>query len=184
VLGALWGKDYLMQVNGFSAESASAINSMLFVGTIVGSFAVGIIADSFNQRKSVMIIGALLSFVVMLLIRFWSHADVNTMWILFLILGFTTSTQVLPYPIITKSNPLAVTGAALGMASVLIMAGGAVFQPIMGALLDLHHGAASIPTVYHVADYQFAFTIFPLMVLFGLICAFLIRDIRITQETM
>ena len=56
--------------------------------------------------------------------------------------------------------------------------GGAVFQPLMGFLLDLHWDGTKIAgvPVYSTADYQFAFWIFPIMFVIGLVCALLVKE--------
>lgn len=180
VLGALWGSQYLMKVDGVTAIQASFINSMLFIGTIVGSPLFGMWSDSTKQRKIPMIAGAILSIVIILMIRYWVMPGFATLIILFFLLGFFTSTQVISYPLITESNPLSLTGSALGMASVIIMAGGAIFQPVMGILLDMHWAgttSAGVP-VYSVADFQFAFMIFPIMFLLSFLCSLFIRETK------
>lgn len=184
VMGALWGIQYLTQANHFTRTQAATINSMLFIGTIIGSPMLGAISDRLKQRKLPMIVGAILSVVVIFLIRYWVTPSFSTMFILFLLLGFFTSTQVISYPLITESNALSLNGSALGMASVIIMAGGAIFQPVMGWLLDLHwHGALKnkVP-VYSPHDYHFAFMIFPIMFIVALLFSFFIRETHAIEE--
>jgi MFS family permease len=178
VLGALWGIDYLVQVNGFTRTQASLIDSMIFLGMIIGCPLLGWISDRIRQRKKPMIYGAIFSIIIIFTIRFWPNASFITMLILFFLLGIFISSQVISYPLITASNPLSLTASALGLASVIIMGGGAIFQPLMGILLDLHWNGvkvAGVP-VYSTADYQFAFWIFPIMFVIGLICALLVKE--------
>ncbi|MBY0545393.1 MAG: MFS transporter, partial [Gammaproteobacteria bacterium] len=56
VLGGLWGSLYLQQSHHFSAESATTISSMLFIGTIIGSPFFGALSDNMRRRRSPMII--------------------------------------------------------------------------------------------------------------------------------
>lgn len=178
VLGALWGIDYLTQVNGFSRTQASVIDSMIFLGMIIGSPLLGWISDRLKQRKKPMIYTAIISIVIIFAIRFLPQASFSTALTLFFLLGFFISGQVISYPLITASNPLSLTASALGFASVLIIAGGAIFQPFMGFLLDLHWNGAKIAGVhsYSTADYQFAFWIFPIMFIIGLMCALIVKE--------
>ena len=184
VLGALWGTQYLTQANGFSRTQASLINAMLFIGTIIGAPIAGWISDAVRKRKIPMIIGAFISLLLALCIRYLHAPSFATMLILFLALGIFTSAQIISYPIITESNPLALTGSALGFASVLIMGGGAVFQPLMGWLLDLHWDGSKINDVplYSITDYHFAFMLFPLMFVISLLFSFLIRETNAIEE--
>lgn len=184
VMGALWGIQYLTQANHFSRTQASVINSMLFIGTIIGSPLLGWLSDSMKKRKPIMIVCALISMVIILMIRYWQLPTFSTMFILFLLLGFFTSSQVISYPVITESNPLALTGSALGMASVIIMAGGAVFQPLMGFLLDWHWTGLKVAGVplYSINDYHFAFMIFPITFVISILFSFIIRETNATEE--
>lgn len=184
VLGALWGIQYLTQIMHFSRTQASLIASMLFIGTIIGSPIFGFISDKIKRRKPLMIAGAIASIFVVLLIRYAGMPSFGIMLSLFLLLGIFTSTQVISYPVITESNSLALTGAALGMSSILIQAGGAVFQPLVGLLLDAHWNGLKVNNipVYSANDYHFAFMIFPIAFIIGLIFAFLIRETNATEE--
>lgn len=184
VLGALWGIQYLSQANGFTRIQASAITSMLFIGTIIGSPILGEVSDYLRQRKMPMIVGAIFSLIVILLIRYIPTPSFTMMMILFFVLGFVTSSQVISYPLITESNPLSLTGSALGMASVIIMAGGAIFQPVMGWLLDLHWDGTKVHGVpsYSIADYHFAFMIFPITFVISFVFSFIVRETHATEE--
>lgn len=184
VLGALWGTEYLINTGGFSKTQASFINSMLFIGTIIGSPIYGWLSDKLRQRKLPMIMGAILSIVTVFVIYHDSSIGFVGMVILFLLLGIFTSAQVISYPLITESNPLSLTGSALGMASVLIMSGGAIFQPVMGLLLDWHWNGIIVRDVpvYNAGDYHFAFMIFPIMFVLSLLFAFFIRETHAVEE--
>ena len=113
VLGALWGINYLTQVNGFTRTQASMIDSMLFLGMIIGCPLLGWCSDRLRRRKQPMIITAIIAIVIILLIHHWPQASFSTMMILFLLLGFFISGQVIGYPLITASNPLSLTATAL-----------------------------------------------------------------------
>lgn len=184
VMGALWGVQYLTQANHFTRTQAATINSMLFIGTIIGSPILGALSDWLKLRKMPMIIGAILSVFIIFLIRYWVEPSFATMFILFLLLGLFTSAQVISYPLITESNALALNGSALGMASVIIMAGGAIFQPVMGWLLDMHWNGLHQHGVpfYTPQDYHFAFMIFPLMFIIALFFSLFIRETHAIEE--
>jgi hypothetical protein len=98
---------------------------------------------------------------------------------IFFLLGFTTSAQIITYPLIAESNPGAIVGSAEGLASVLIMAGGFT-QPFFAWLMELHwnHQIVNDLPVYSSSDYRLALCIMPIAFFLGLIMSCLIRETR------
>ncbi|MCK1862763.1 MFS transporter, partial [Legionella pneumophila] len=80
-------------------------------------------------------------------------------------LGLFTSTQVISYPLVAESNQPENTGAATGIASVIIMGGGGVAQVLFGWLMT-HHAGTNV-TAYTVSDFQFAMWMFPVAAIAG-----------------
>ena len=72
LLGATFGSMYLVQVYHFDRAHASLIISMIFVGMIVGSPAVGWISDRIKKRKLPMVIGAVLALSIVIMIMYIS----------------------------------------------------------------------------------------------------------------
>lgn len=177
LLGSTWGGWYLVQTHHMSADDASLITSVLFVGMIIGSPVVGWISDFIGKRKLPMIVGSLASLAVILLIMYTPHLSFDDLMGLFFALGFVISFQILGYPLIAESNPGSLTGAAEGLASTIIMAGG-FFIPVFPMLLNLewnHKMAHGIP-LYSTADYHIAFLIMPIAFLLSLLAAMLVRE--------
>lgn len=178
LLGALWGIMYLTQVHNIPRTQASLIATMVFVGTIIGSPVVGWISDKLGKRRLPMIIGAIVSLAIILTIMFVPNLGFSSLLILFLALGLFTSAQIVTYPLIAESNSKNLTGTATGLASILIMGGGAVFQPLFGWLMDLkwNHQLVDGVAVYSHADYLNAMMIFPIAFVIGLIAALFLRE--------
>lgn len=178
LLGELWGIMYLTQVHHIPRDKASYITSMVFIGTIIGSPIVGWISDRIGRRRMPMIIGAILSLITMAAIVHLPNLGFASLLSLFLILGIFTSTQIIGYPTITESSPKNLTGTSTALASVLIMGGGAVFQPLFGWLMDLHGDRKMIDgvAVYSANDYLQGMMIMPIAFVIGLIAIMLIRE--------
>ncbi len=157
VLGAVWGCLFLTQVHGMAWHTAAFTVSLISMGTIVGSPLVGL----FQQRRQVMAIGALLAFVIMVLIMWLPKAPFA---LLFFLLGLVTSTQILGYPLITDHSPQALTGTSMGVAAVVIMGLPMLVQPLSGFLLDLNwaHTMQDGAPLYTHANFITAFSLFPL----------------------
>ena len=100
---------------------------------------------------------------------------------LFFILGISCSTQILTYPLIAEHNPSTLTGTAEGLAAVLIMSGGAFFQPLFGYLVEWNWNGLTLDGIpqYSLLDYHTALYLFPITLL---ICLTLLRFIRETSQ--
>lgn len=178
LLGALWGSLYLTQVHHLEKTQASLVATMIFLGTIIGSPLVGWFSDFISRRRLLMIIGAVFSLLVLLAIMFIPILHFSTLVILFLLLGFFTSTQIISYPLIAESNPRHLTGTSTSLAAILIMGGGAVFQPLFGWLIDLHWDQTFLQGVpfYSASNFHYGMAIMPIAFIVSLIAACCLRE--------
>lgn len=175
VLCALWGANYLQIAHNLSSLAASNVVSLLFMGSIIGCPLAGWLSDKQGHRKPLMIAGAVVTLGLLIPLLVFDNLPTLLLSLLFFSLGLFTSTQVISYPLIAESNPLHNTGAATGIASVIIMGGGGLSQVLFGMLMQHHAKGLSIQ--YSAADFQFAMWMFPVAVLMALFA------IAFTRET-
>lgn len=177
LLGAIWGIFYLTQVRHLTDHDASLATFSLFVGVIIGSPTAGWFSDTLRRRKLPMVLGAIASLVVVLLLMWLpTLTTLMAIWLFFLI-GFTTSTQIISYPLIAESNPLNVTATAEGLASTLIMAGGFtqdLFALLMQANWD-HHYVNGVP-FYSATNYLVGMSIMPIAFVLSLVLTLFLRE--------
>jgi len=178
VLGGLWGSLYLQQTHHFSPQNAATVSSMLFLGTIAGSPAFGAMSDGMRRRRFPMILGATLSLIFTLMMIYLPNLSLLNALIVFFMVGFFTSSQVLSYPLITENNNRVVTGTSIGVASVIIMGGAGLAQQVFGHIIDYFWDKVTVNGVpqYTPAAYHAAMMIFPVTLIIGLMCALLIRE--------
>ncbi len=177
LLGAMWGSLYLVEIHHLTNTTASGIISMLFIGTIIGSPLVGFLSDYMGRRKLPMVVCAILSLAVIFPIIYLPHITPTIGMLLFFLLGFFTSSQIISYPLIAESNPLKITGTASGIASTLIMGGG-ILQPVFGWLMGLnwdHKLVADVP-IYSSADFRLALWIMPIAFLISILVTAALRE--------
>ncbi len=173
VLCALWGDSYLEVVHQLPKMAASNVVSLIFMGSIIGCPLVGWLSDSLGHRKPLMIAGAVATLVTVVPLFMGMALSETALSLLFFALGVFTSTQVIAYPLIAESNTPGNTGAATGIASLLIMGGAGVGQVLFGMLMQ-HH--ADMITQYTVADFQFAMWMFPIATVVALLAILLTRE--------
>jgi MFS family permease len=123
-------------------------------------------------------LGAISSLVVILLLMYLPNLSLFTLIILFFLIGFLTSSQVLSYPTIAELNPIALTGTAVSVASATIMLSGVIFQPFFGKMLEWNwdHTMVNNTAVYSVHDFNTAMWIMPIGFIIGFIISLMIRE--------
>lgn len=178
LIAQTWGSLYLIQIHHLSATQASYLTSMVFLGTIIGSPFIGWFSDMIQNRKLPMYGGAILSLIVILLIAANPHMSFDFLVILFFALGLFTSTQILSYPAITALNQPALVGGALGLSSIFIMGGGAVFEPLFGWLMGWHwdHTMINHTPIYSAHNYLLALSIMPIAFIIGIVMTILAKE--------
>jgi MFS family permease len=170
VFGAVMGQLYLMQKLGVTQAEASVVNSMLFLGSILGGPMIGWLSDRLRMRVLPMKAGVLISFFITLIILYTTVSLIG-MGILFFLLGFFTAAQVISYAQVAESNAPSMTAMAVSTVSISTQGGYVLYQNLFSAFLS-HHGGMHLVDglpVYSLADYQSAAIILPL----GLIIALL-----------
>lgn len=167
VFGALWGASYLQTVHHLSAISSSNVVSCLFIGSMIGCPLVGWVSDSMGRRKAPMFIGGTLTLLAFMPLFIVTSLSSFSLSLIFFAIGFVSSAQVISYPCIAESNRATSTGAATGIASVIIMGVGGVGQVVFGQLMQVHAGLAS--QNYNAFDFQFALWMFPVATVVALL---------------
>jgi MFS family permease len=178
VLGGAWGKMYLTTVKHVTDIQAANITMVLFLGMAVGCPVIGWISDQLALRRLPMIIFAIFSLPVMLGIIYLPNLSYLWLIVLFFLSGVFAAAQTIGYPTIAESNAKAITSTAMGLASVLIMGGPAVFDPLFGWLMDKQWDGTIINGghVYAAHAYGYAMLTLPLMLFVGLVASLFIRE--------
>ena len=171
VFGAMMGSLYLMQRLGVDKADAAMVNSMLFLGAIIGGPLIGWCSDKLRLRVLPMKIGAFVSLLIILVILY-VPVSLGGMGVLFFLLGFFKASQVISYALVVESNSPMMTAMAVSIVSILTQGGYIAYQNLFSVILLGHGGMImtdGVP-VYSFSAYQSAAIILPL----GLTIAFLI----------
>lgn len=173
IFGAAFGIYYLTHALHMTTYQASHCNTMLFIGSIIGSPFFGWLAYKISSRKSLMYIGAIITLLLVLTLISFYHPAIIFVDIIFFLLGFCISAQVIVYPAIIENNGTNHSAIAISLCSTVIMAGGAIFIPLFGLLLDLHvliNKSEAILT-YTISDFKFALWLLPAVIITSIILA-------------
>lgn len=174
----LWGVPYLVATQGLSQAEAATITSAVFVGWGLGSTSFGWLSDHVGRRRPPMLIGLVISVAALsTLVLAPGLASVSIASLCFLA-GFGGSAQIVGFAATREHNPARLSGTAIGLVNGLMTAGGALYQPLVGWLLDLSWNGqlAGGARVYDAEAYRKAFLALIAGSVMATICAALVQE--------
>jgi MFS family permease len=177
-IAGLWGVPYLRDVHQMSLAQAALHTSLLLAGFAVGGFAVGALSDRLGRRRPVILAGVVL-YLLCLLPLVWRTPLVSP-WgeMLFLVMGIGAAGFTLSWAVAKELNRPALSGTATSVVNTGVFLGVAVFQPLLGWILDLRWDGrlSEGARVYAPESYQWGFGVLFVTSLAGLAGAYLTRE--------
>ena len=178
--GGLWGVPFLQEAYGLSKQAAGFTATMTFIGLILGGPIIGHISDFFQQRKHFLIYSSLLGFASIIPVIYFLETPV---WLVFTCLffaGFFSGGQLLNFSFAIEIMPKYAKGSATAVTNFIVMASGALIQPLCGFLMDFFwDGAVEMgQPIYDVVTYQRAMSFFPASFLIAAIIALFLKEGR------
>ena len=149
--GGLWGGPYLIDVYGLDKTQAGAILSMLAIGMIVGSPLLSFVSNRIlKSRKKVILLSSICTCIITALLAFrTSGLSITALYILCFFMGmFASAVVAVAFTSNKELFPLRIAGTATGLINLFPFAGGAVFQQVLGYVLESHgrdHTAFTLP---------------------------------------
>jgi len=177
LIGALFGSSYLIQVYHYSPITSAFICSMLYWGMLFGCPLFGFISDRFGSRKKPMLLGSIATAAAICLLMN-QNCSFSALVLLFFVIGLGSSSQILAYPMVAERNPKDQIATGEGIAATLIMSGGAIFQPIVGWLIELKWSGEMVDNapIYALSDFHRAFWLMPVAILLAIAILLPLRD--------
>lgn len=175
----LWGIPYLEAVYHLTPEQAVQISSYTFYGWIISGPIIGIVSDKIRRRRSPLIIAGMFATLLLCGVFYFPDIAAPNLGTIFFLIGVSCGAQPLCFALGKESNPIEVSGTAVAVTNMLIMAGGVICQPLVGKILDLHTqsplGLDGLP-VYTANDYTFALSIVPIGVALGIVFLLFLKE--------
>jgi sugar phosphate permease len=178
VFGELWGKSYLEQAHHLSKIDAARAISMMFLGWAVGAPLAGYLSDWSRRRVLPVVLGALFSFICINMILYCTNLSFFALNTLLFLYGMFSGTEIIIFIMAKESSKSLVSGTVFAAANMIVSLVGAIFQPLIGLLLDTFGNGRLVEGehVYAVHDYQLALSVIPLSLLLVIILSFFLKD--------
>ncbi len=174
----LWGVPWLMTVHGFERASAAGLLSLMFIGWGIGCPLIGLASDRWARRKPLMAAGAALAATTLAVLFYVPGLSSAAMAALLIAHGVGGSSMILGFACGRENNPPEASGSAYGFINTAVVGSGALFQPLLGLLLDLNWDGTLVDgaRVYGADAYGIAFAILPIGCALGVVAALVGRE--------
>ncbi len=174
----LWGVPYLQAVHDIDRVTAGAVTSVTFIGWGIGAPLIGWFSDRIGKRRSPLIAGMILSALSLVAILYLPGIPLWGVGVLCFGIGFGGSAQIVCFALVREHNLPQYSGTAIGMVNALVTGAGALFQPMIGWLLDLGWDGLMVDgaRVYATGAYNLAFGVLVAGCVVGILCAVAVRE--------
>ncbi len=181
----LWGVDYIATRFDLPKSStlAGRINSLIFFGWLVGSPLMGWLSDKIRVRVRMLLVGSFIAAMIGFALLWLPIKNILLVQTLSLLFGLVSSSQILVFAYARDQVGADLMATAASFMNLIVMCGGMVAQPLVGALLRLTTptGTQADSAIFSVHQYQLALSFVPVMMLFGgIVC--LIWYIKHTKQ--
>ena len=177
VFGEFWGASFLEHAQHLSAAAASFSISLSFVGWAMGSVVLGNLSDRLHRRRHFMIASAVLTFLMMSAVLYFS-LSISSLHIFMFLFGFVSAGASISYALAGEINPTHVSGTSVAFANMASVLVGALIQPLIGHLLHWHSSGKLINKVpvYGAGDYRFAMSVLTVCLVVAIIASLCIKE--------
>lgn len=174
--GGLWGGPYLMHIYHLSKSQSGYILSMLAVGLVIGSPLLSYLSNRvFHARKPVLLISTCIVLVITATLSFAvDRIPVYGLYLICLGLGmFSSAIVVIGFTSTKELFPVQIAGTATGLVNLFPFAGGAIFQPFTGYLLER---SGSVNGAFTLTGYQQMFNALLISAAIAMLACCFIRE--------
>ncbi len=174
----LWGVPYLQAVHAVDRVTAGSVTSVTFIGWGVGAPLIGWLSDRMGNRRVPLIAGLTLSAVSLAAVLYVPGIPLWGVGVLCFAIGLGGSAQIVCFALVREHNPWQLSGTAIGMVNALVTGAGALFQPLVGWLLDLAWDGVLVDgaRMYAIGAYHVAFSVLVAGCVIGILCAMAVRE--------
>jgi sugar phosphate permease len=173
----LWGGPYLMQIYGLSKAQAGHVLSMAAIGMIVGSPLLSYCSNNlFKARKPVLILTSVLICLITGTLYFiFRGVPVVLLYLICFGIGiFAGAAVTIGFTTNKELFPVSIAGTATGLVNFFPFLGGAVFQVVLGTVLDSQGLSAS--GGFAIAGFKYSFLVLFICALAALISSFFLKE--------
>ena len=178
VFGGLWGVPFLETTYHLSRNNAAFAVSWIFIGFAVGAPFFGWLSDFVGRRKPILFLGTFVALICMLIVLYSSTQHIILLSACLFFFGFGTSGFFTSFAMIRELFPIMLAGTVLGIMNTFDSVCEALFEPLVGAFLDLTWRGEVIDGIHHfsTSGYRVALMLLPCSLAIALVLLFFIKE--------
>lgn len=183
--GGLWGVPYLSAAYGLERTAAAGTVSLMFVGSGMGALVLGGWSDRIGRRKPVMLGAGVLCTLTLFVVIYAPPLPNVVLTALIFAMGFGGASLLFAFATGREHNTPATAGTAIGIVNTAVVGSGALFQPIIGLLLDLNWSGTLVDgaRVYTPQAFRLALTVLPMTAILGLVALAFLKETYCRQHS-
>jgi len=176
--GEMWGIPFLQRVMPHHQIDASSINSMVFLGWLIGSPLMGYLSQRMKSRRKLLVLGGVGAAITFSMLLYNPYLSPIVLGALLCLFGMFCSAENICFAVGRDYVDAKMAATAAGVINMLVMVSGMILQPIMSRMLDwawggqMSHGLR----VYSVDDYRLAMLILPVAMFTAAILAYKMKE--------
>ncbi len=180
----LWGVPYLVATYDVDRSTAAATTSVMFLGWGVGAPLNGWLSERLGTRRPMMFGCGAVAIASFLALLYLPGLSLGWVTALLVVHGYAASVMVLAFACVREHNRRWASGAGLGVVNAAVVGSGALFQPLLGLLLDLQWDGAmqAGARVYRPEAYGLAFAVMPAVAAIGTLSVLAMRETNCRQQ--
>lgn len=186
VFGGLWGVPFLEKAYHLSRTDAALAISFIFVGFAAGAPFWGWFSDFIRRRKPVLFVGTFSALLSLLVVIYSPSQYLSTLMILLFLFGFSASGFFTSFAMIRELFPIVLVATVLGIMNMFNSVFEALFEPLVGALLDWTWDGAVVDGIHQFSlqGYYLSLLLLPISMVLALLTLLLIDETycRIKEE--
>ncbi|MDR1488472.1 MAG: MFS transporter [Holosporales bacterium] len=132
----LWAIPFFMARHSLNNEMAGVASAILFLGVAIGSIILAMVSEYMGSCIKTIRYSALATSILFVVLVYHKSSVITSFCLVFFI-GIFTGAQVLNFLCAKNSVHDDLSGTTLAFTNTLVMLTGAIFQPVLGILIDL-----------------------------------------------
>ena len=177
----LWFIPYVQQIYGIPKQEAA--NMLMFwpIGMALGCFSIGWASDRLlKSRRNASFYGIIIYAISWVPIVIWTNSiPLWAFYPLLFVMGFFCGAYVPNYAHIAEGQPHSFIATANGILNIWYFVGGALFQAVMGIVLDSY---GKVNDKFPVEAYKWSFVFCLVSLLVGAVAMYFTTDTKVLQK--
>ncbi len=179
VFGGLWGVPFLESAYELSGTDAAMAISCIFIGFALGAPFWGWLSDFMGRRKPILFFGTFSALCCLLLVIYNPNQTLFTLVVLLFFFGFGASGFFTSFAMIRELFSIVLAATVMGIMNTFDSVCEALFEPVVGALLDWTWNGELTSNGLHqfsIQGYHLSLSILPVSLILALLTLLFIEE--------